>query len=213
MHWFQLHIVPFCPGAGTWDHRFVVNKKKCQEKCSQLRSFNTIKTFTLAHRDGDAELADTPGFKGGRGAAVKELTLQRGLFIGTKRCPPPAQRPTESNSFCSNHELWETGEPMGGLQCPSRDLTFLSDSLMNSGMRSWPFEEVITLLVKKKIAPDCAVHVYTMPKRQTGVPWDGCHNRETHFRELFIHRRSWKDVCWIMQKSGSSWNPGCHDFK
>lgn len=54
---------------------------------------------------------------------------------------------------------------MGGLQHPSRDLTVLSDSMMDSGMRSWPFEEVIMLLVKKKIAPDCAMDVYTMPKR------------------------------------------------
>jgi len=92
----------FVLGAGIWDHRFAVNKKMCQEKCSQLRSFSTIKTFTLAHHDGDAELADTPGFKGGRGAAVKELTLQSGLFIGTDWCPPPAQQPAESNSFCSS---------------------------------------------------------------------------------------------------------------
>lgn len=90
-------------------------------------------------------------------------------------------------------ELRETGEPMGGLQHPSRDLTFSSDSLMNSGVRSWAFEEVIMLLVKKKIALDCAVHVYTTPNEQA-LLGTGAATGKTHFKELFIHRRSWKDV-------------------
>lgn len=81
-------------------------------------------------------------------------------------------------------ELWETGGSMGGLQRPSRDLTFLSDNLMNSGTRSWPFEEVITQLVKKKTALDRAVHLYTRQKRRGGAPWDGCHNREDAFQRV-----------------------------
>lgn len=92
---------------------------------------------------------------------------------------------------------------MRGLQRPSRDLTFLSDSLMNSDVRSWAFEEVIMLLVKKKIASDCAVCVYTVPKSRAGAPWDGCHNKEDAFQRviyspeilkgcLLDHAEEWK---------------------
>lgn len=117
-----------------------MNKKKCQEKRSQLQSFNTIKTFTLAHRDSDAELSDTPGFKGGRGAAVKELTLQRGLFISMNQCPPPSQRPTESNSFCSS--LWTGGNwrAHGRAAVPVQRFDFLEwqlDELRHEELALW----------------------------------------------------------------------------
>lgn len=73
---------------------------------------------------------------------------------------------------------------MRGLQRPSRDLTFLSDSLMNSGMGSWPFEEVIMLLVEKKTALGCACACLHNAKGT------GATTGKTHFKELFIHRRS-----------------------
>lgn len=81
------------------------------------------------------------------------------------------------------HELRETGEPMGGLQHPSRDLTFSSDSLMNSGVRSWAFEEVIMLLVKKKNSSGlCRACLHNA--KWAGAPWDGCCNREDAFQRV-----------------------------
>lgn len=109
-------------------------------------------------------------------------------------------------------KLWEAGEPMRGLL---RDLTFLSDSLMNSGMGSWPFEEL-----KKSSSGLCCACLHDA--KGTGRPSLGWVppqgqgrgiSKSYLFKELFIHRRSWEDVCWIMQESGSSWNPGCRKFK
>lgn len=81
-----------------------------------------------------------PGFKGGQGAAVKELTLQRGLFIGTNRCPPPAWRPTDSNSFCSSP--WTAGNwrAHGRAAAPIQRFYFLEwqlDELRREELALW----------------------------------------------------------------------------
>lgn len=155
----------------------------CQEKRSQLHSFNTIKTFTLAHHDGGAELADTPGFKGGRGAAVKELTLQRGLFIGTNRCPPPAQRPTESSSFCSSP--WTAGNwrAHGRAAAPVQRFDFLEwqlDELRREELGLWRSNYAASQ--EKNSSGLCRACLHNA--KWAGAPWDGCCNREDAFQRV-----------------------------
>lgn len=109
--------------------------------------------------------------------AQKGALLQPSSQLG-QTAPVGAQEPREA------------GKPIRGVQRPSGDLTFLSDSLMNSGMGSWPFEEVIMLLVEKKQLW-IALCMFTQCQRdRQALLGTGATTGRTHFKELFIHRRS-----------------------